>query len=162
MSLYQGNMSGVNDWSITLWLMLLSYGYGVWKNPSQTSPVLAIHVSVWYIQALTVLSGLQRDYLYFKSGWNYKTNKQTKKRRKECSEKFTDVECVLRSAQVIFSKTMFRIRKTETVDNFSNIRNEKTWPFKTEAFQHMGNQRSSSHEEFEFAPVSCCCLHCRE
>ena len=82
MSLYQGNLSGVNDWSVTLWLMLLSYGYGVWKNPSQTSPVLAIHVSVWYIQALTVLSGLQRDYLYFKSGWNYKTNKQTKKEEK--------------------------------------------------------------------------------
>ena len=96
-------------------------------------------------------------------GTTKQINKQ--KRRKECSEKFTDVECtqcVLRSAQVIFSKTMFRIRKTETVDNFSNIRNEKTWPFKTEAFQHMGNQRSSSHEEFEFAPVSCCCLHCRE
>ena len=38
MSLYQGNMSGVNDWSITLWLMLLSYGYGVWKKSKSNIP----------------------------------------------------------------------------------------------------------------------------
>ena len=61
-------------------------------------------------------------------------------------------QCVLRSAQVIFSKTMFRIRKTETVDNVSNARNEKTWPFKTETFQYMGNQRSSSRENLSLVP----------
>ena len=52
-------------------------------------------------------------------GTTKQINKQ--KRRKECSEKFTDVECtqcVLRSAQVIFSKTMFRIRKTEPLTTF--------------------------------------------
>ena len=47
---------------------------------------------------------------------------------------------------------MFRIRKTETVDNVSNVRNEKTWPFKTETFQYMGNQRSSSRENLSLVP----------
>ena len=109
-------------------------------------------------------SGLQRDYLYFKSGGYYKTNKQTKKEEKNAQRSLL----TWNAPNAFYARVKLSLannvqnQEDGTVDNVSNIRNEKTWPFKTEAFQHMGNQRSSSHEEFEFAPVSCCCLHCRE